>query len=1832
MSIYKYLSIISMMVCSFLFSQDVILSLDGGNLNYESSADIAGFQFSHNGCVTSASGGDAAANGFAVSASGSAVIAFSFTGSVVPAGAGTLVELDGDVTEDCLSAFIFSDASGGSLAVAFADDSGDDGSADDGGDEGCSADTDVCLSLDGGNLNYDSSADIAGFQFSHNGCVTSASGGDAAANGFAVSASGSAVIAFSFTGSVVPAGAGTLVELDGDVTEDCLSAFIFSDASGGALVVEWATAMTDDGGADIEGCTDNTACNYNMDATIDDDSCLFNDCAGDCGGDAVVDECGECDGDGIDDGACDCDDNVDLGCGCGEPAPSGCDSQCGSTAELDECGVCDGDGSTCEDDGGADDGGDDGGADTGCDLGTDVCLSLDGGNLNYDSGLDIAGFQFGHNGCVTGASGGDAAANGFTISASGSTVLAFSFTGSVVPAGAGTLVQLAGTVTEECLSDFIFSGPNGEGLVVGFAEELIEGCTEMDACNYNPDANADDGSCEHPEENFDCAGNCTAELDCAGECGGDSVVDECGVCDGDGFPCVLLSLEDGDLLYDSSADIYGFQFNHNGCITDIGPGDAEANGFSVSASDAAVIGFSFTGSSIPAGAGILLELSGDVSEDCLSEFIFSGANGVGLSYDWDSSINPEGCMDDTACNYDSDATVDDGSCEYATAPYDCDGNCELEVDCAGECGGDAVEDECGICDGGGIADGECDCDGSVLDCADECGGDAVEDVCGECGGEAEEASECTVYYDVTINQTGNSHLLVFKDSITGLEIGDEVGVYDLNGVIETCIPEEGCSNPVYGEVLVGAGVWDGEANPEGKVIEVAAILSEDLSDFNGPILNGAIGDNDIVIRVYDASEGMEFDASALFGSGGQFGDLFTTVEGLQIDMGVPGCMDQTACNYDAYAEYDDGSCLFNDCAGECGGSSVVDECGECAGDGSSCAYGCPEGTNVCLSLDGGNLNYVTDTDIGGFQFAHDGCVTGAAGGDAAANGFTVSASGTAVLAFSFTGSVVPAGSGTLVELTGEITEDCLSAFVFSDIIGDPLLGSFLELLYYGCTDATACNFDDTAGLDDGSCTYAQENFDCDGNCTAELDCADVCGGDAVIDCAGECSGSAVLDECGVCNGDGIADGTCNCDGDVDLGCGCGEDATVCSDGTIVCEGGDTTCPADDILGCMDATGGACNFNPIATADDGTCAYPDDGFDCDGVCLSDVDACGVCGGSGYFDACGVCDDDASNDCVFGCTDSTGSPCNYNPAATVDDGSCTYAEDNFDCDGNCTAEVDCAGTCGGTAAVDCAGVCGGDAVDLGCECGQELLYCSNSTGTEDFVCDLSLCPDTDIAGCTDDIACNYDETATANDGSCTYPSENFDCDGNCTADLDCAGVCGGDTVVDCAGECGGTSMLDECGICGGTGPAQFEDCDGNCIPGITADCAGDCGGLSLVDECGVCDADITNNGSTCEVYIESEIETTVDDELETDEAAQEEFLDDFEGYMETELGLPDGSVEAEIEFTDGRAMATINYTVTLTEEEVEEAGFDVWNVEEDLEDTLSDFEEEVAQAGLPEFVEGCADMTACNYDASLGVNVDDGSCVHVSDCSTSPVCLGDTADSYDLSCQDQPAYIYGGYTVESVKYYAACGEGTGTDITEAAPLIGAAVTVDGSSISMATYSISWSVDWDECDDETDATCFEYSSDAFYGAGTIPGFWDGFEMGSISIDPGSDQITVSSLDGAGCTSAVFQHTGGDNPLSNDIFAPGSFELYQNYPNPFNPQTTISFTVPSLSEISLEIYDLNGRLVDVVTQGLYTEGTYSMVWDGTSIYGEFVSSGVYIYKLITPERAISKNLTLVR
>ena len=67
-------------------------------------------------------------------------------------------------------------------------------------------------------------------------------------------------------------------------------------------------------------------------------------------------------------------------------------------------------------------------------------------------------------------------------------------------------------------------------------------------------------------------------------------------------------------------------------------------------------------------------------------------------------------------------------------------------------------------------------------------------------------------------------------------------------------------------------------------------------------------------------------------------------------------------------------------------------------------------------------------------------------------------------------------------------------------------------------DFCACNYNPDATEDDGSCTYAEYGYDCDGDCTSVIDCNGNCGGAAVEGCDGVCNSFAELDDCGVCEG------------------------------------------------------------------------------------------------------------------------------------------------------------------------------------------------------------------------------------------------------------------------------------------------------------------------------------------------------------------------------------------------------------------------------------------------------------------------------------------------------------------------------------------------------------------------------------------------------------------------------------------------------------------------------------------------------------------------------------------
>ena len=196
----------------------------------------------------------------------------------------------------------------------------------------------------------------------------------------------------------------------------------------------------------------------------------------------------------------------------------------------------------------------------------------------------------------------------------------------------------------------------------------------------------------------------------------------------------------------------------------------------------------------------------------------------------------------------------------------------------------------------------------------------------------------------------------------------------------------------------------------------------------------------------------------------------------------------------------------------------------------------------------------------------------------------------------------------------------------------------------------------------------------------------------------------------------------------------------------------------DGLGCTYPT--ACNYNPEANEDDGSCTYPEAGFNCDGSCI-DIDNNGNCDGE------------------ILCMDPLA--CNYNENATWANGSCIYA--------NGACEI-CSGETDGTGVI--------------------IYNDSDNDGICDFEDDCPFDP-SNIVDCNGE--CGGDAVAD-NCGTCDNDASN-----DCVQD--CAGEWGGDAVVDCNGECGGDAIVDECGVCGGTGPEFGYGCDGNCLSDLDGD---------------------------------------------------------------------------------------------------------------------------------------------------------------------------------------------------------------------------------------------------------------------------------------------------------------------------------------------------------------------------------------------------------------------------
>jgi hypothetical protein len=88
-----------------------------------------------------------------------------------------------------------------------------------------------------------------------------------------------------------------------------------------------------------------------------------------------------------------------------------------------------------------------------------------------------------------------------------------------------------------------------------------------------------------------------------------------------------------------------------------------------------------------------------------------------------------------------------------------------------------------------------------------------------------------------------------------------------------------------------------------------------------------------------------------------------------------------------------------------------------------------------------------------------------------------------------------------------------------------------------------------------------------------------------------------------------------------------------------------------------------------------------------------------------------------------------------------------------------------------------------------------------------------------------------------------------------------------------------------------------------------------------------------------------------------------------------------------------------------------------------------------------------------------------------------------------------------------------------------------------------------------------------------------------------------------------------------------PGKFELNQNYPNPFNPSTTIGFSIPELSNVTLDVFNSLGEKVDRQILGELQAGYYSVKYNAGNL-----SSGIYYYRLSAGEFVTTKKMMLVK
>ena len=606
---------------------------------------------------------------------------------------------------------------------------------------------------------------------------------------------------------------------------------------------------------------------------------------------------------------------------------------------------------------------------------------------------------------------------------------------------------------------------------------------------------------------------------------------------------------------------------------------------------------------------------------------------------------------------------------------------------------------------------------------------------------------------------------------------------------------------VYGNgvtIYVGGGSWDNEISwtltTAGEIVGTGDITTQELCVGDGCytfMMYDSYGDgwNGATYSIIDNASGNVIATgdldSAMSGDGQTEGEDYFSIG--DVDCGI-GCTDPNACNYDTNAGYDDGSCIY-DCIGctdqeacnyddfatqDDGSCLYFDECGECGGDNSSC-LGCTD-PNAC------NYNPNATFDDGS-------CVTGGSG--IMVNIYTDTYNGETSWQISDLTSVVASGG------------DYPESFVL-----------YQELL---CLEDGCYTFTINDSFGDGICCAYGEGY-------YEL----IVNGE-IIATGGEFSSN---------------ESVTFCVGGSEMGC---TDEAACNfNPNASMDDGSCTY---DCFGCTDPE--ACNYDPNAQEDDGSCTYPnpDYGCDCESVVAFNAEITGGESSEVYeFNGAGMIES-INIDMTWADVNSSGSwPADMIVQVGTPDGTCfEFGGYNITSEGACdflgnysafypdtwiTSES-------GNYSVEI------NMIALGIEGdGEWTVTIVNGYGASDGVTYngsmtfVGLCEQDiviDILGCTDEEACNYNDTATTDDGTCEYYDE--------------CGECGGDNS-----SCSGCIDPDACNYdeeaVVGDDSCEYESC--SCPEDINNDgliTVADI--LILLGEFGCindCDADVSGDGAT------------------------------------------------------------------------------------------------------------------------------------------------------------------------------------------------------------------------------------------------------------------------------------------------------------------------------------------------------------------------------------------------